>query len=311
MVWNGPATSRSMPVNEPTPVSDLLAGVAHEVDLDRAVDLDVGAGRRGGDEGEAGQRRRRRRRRRARPARGPGPGPGWRRVAPATVVGEAADQLDRRAGGDEQDGAGGAGDEAVGSGDGGEAPFAEVHAGPPEGVEGVGHLGGGAEPGREVGVEAAPDQLGLGVGERRVEGGWRGQHPADGQQRVAGGQVAVHARAGEDPVEGDAEGPDVGGPRRPLAPHDGGVEVLDRADGAEAGDGLARGQHLHQAEVGQLGAVVGQQDVGRLDVAVGDARLVQVVGGPGGGRHGGDGTLRASPPGRGTPASPPGQYSMA
>ena len=139
----------------------------------------------------------------------------------------------------------------------------------------------GPRPLREVAADAVGDEgellrIEAGCGDRAA-----GEHGPHGHHRLVAGDVAEHAGAGQRAVQRHAEAVDVGQPggRTPAEHHR--VDVLHRLHPADAGDRHARLQHLRQAEVGEAPAVIGEQHVVRVDVAVHDPGLVQVVSGPG------------------------------
>ena len=94
--------------------------------------------------------------------------------------------------------------------------------------------------------------------------------------------VRIDRPAREHAVQGDAEGPDVGGPRGSVAADRLGGQVLDRSDRSVSGEGLAGVDHLGEAEVAELARRPVEEDVRGLDVAVRHPDLVQGVGGSSG-----------------------------
>ncbi len=99
-----------------------------------------------------------------------------------------------------------------------------------------------------------------------------------GDQVAERGAAGVGEAAGEHLEEDDAGGVEVGALVDRLAERLLGGEVLERADGGLGGGdpGVVALEVEGEAEVGELdGAVVGEQDVAGLDVAVDDADAVQ------------------------------------
>jgi hypothetical protein len=105
-----------------------------------------------------------------------------------------------------------------------------------------------------------------------------GHTGAQRPRRDGGGGVDPGRPAGEHGVEAGADAVDVGAPVGLLAAdHLGGEEAVGAEDLAGAA-GVVVGRGPGDGEVGHLhGAVVGEQDVARLEAAVADAGLVGVV----------------------------------
>ena len=148
--------------------------------------------------------------------------------------------------------------------------------------QGVRHLRAGADPRRAILLERPPDDAAERFRQRRrrlLQGRWLlvDDLVGDGGNRV--GQEGMVTRQGL--VEDDAEGEEVAAPIELLAPHLLRRHVGRRAEDL-AGDGLGRPAELGDAEVHHLGlAVVANEDVGRLDVAVDHPLLMGVVEGEG------------------------------
>ena len=152
-----------------------------------------------------------------------------------------------------------------------------------------GHLDGGRV--------ARGDVLGQGLFEDGgAAGGRAGREEGEGFRLAVDDVVGerVFGRAverelpGEHLVEDDAERPDVGAGVDVLAAELFGRHVGDGADGAAGAGQAGLAGDLGQAEVGDAGRpVLGDEDVGRLDVAVDDA--ARVGGGQAVGDLGGDG----------------------
>ena len=145
--------------------------------------------------------------------------------------------------------------------------------------------------GREVGVEAGVDQLGGGRREARAHGRRRGQDGAHHHQRLGGRQVAVDAPGRSSRSGGWRRATRCRWPARRAAPSMICGSVNSRPIWPRPVTTMPGSQQLREPEVGEPAAVLGEQDVGGLDVAVGDAALVQRVGGQRRVPHGAYGVL--------------------
>ena len=111
------------------------------------------------------------------------------------------------------------------------------------------------------------------VGQRRCELGRVAEHLPHGEQRVVVGELAVHAHAREHVVQRHADRPDVGRPRRPAhRARSAGSTYSSDPIGLMPETVMPGAMTLGQAEVGELPAAVGDEDVGGLDRRGGRAR---------------------------------------
>ncbi len=149
-----------------------------------------------------------------------------------------------------------------------------------DGVVGAGQGEQAVRGGAVLGVlgEAGADEVLEVLGDVREVGGLLGDAVHQGVDAAVGGAEGEGAggRVGEDRAEAE----DVGGRRDPVAAHLLGGHEPRRADhGAGPGQGGLGGglQGAGDAEVDDARAVDGEQDVGGLEVAVDEARRVDVL----------------------------------